>query len=164
MKRPSAWWGRYSVRHKGEGYEIVVHPANQPGTSSNEVGDIDVRLGDALELPVEVKDKSFGMSDVDHAVHKARNAGCPRLLFVMGRQAVGEGVDFAGLTAAQAQQGFDLAFTTVDAIVKSEVALLGETDRRSLVQKIDCSLTAMRAKDETRRHFTATLEAAGFIG
>jgi len=151
-----------SARHRDRKSEIRVHPANQAGTSSNEVGDIDVCLGDAVALPVEVKDKSFGKADVEHAVKKARDAECPRLLFVMGRHATpADDVDMEELTAAHAKRGFDLAFVTVEAVVRSEIPLLSEPERRNLIQRIHRHLMTMRAKDETKRHFEATLKSAG---
>lgn len=153
-----------AMRQHAQKSHVRVHPANQAGTSSNEVGDIDVYLGDTVAMPVEVKDKSFGKPDIEHAITKARTAGCPRLLFVLGRKAAhASDVDFDALVAAHAKKGFDLAFVSVDVIIQSEVPMLNEPDRRRLLENIHQNLIGMRAKDETKRHFDASLKAAGLM-
>lgn len=153
-----------SVRHMAKDFTVKVHPANQAGSSSNEVGDIDVYLRDTVTLPVEVKDKNFGPSDIEHAAAKARGASCPRLLFVAGRQASpAKNVDFKDIASKHARQGFDLAFATVDTLIRCEVPLLSEPDRRKLIQHIHKHLVSMRAKDETKRHFTELLKKSGFM-
>lgn len=153
-----------AIRHRGPKSLVRVHPANQAGTSSNEVGDIDVYLGDVVAMPIEVKDKSFAKADIEHAVTKARTAGCPRLLFVVGRKATASNdIDVEQLIHTHAKSGFDLALVSVDTIVQSEVPLMNEPDRRGLLQLIYENLIAMRSKDETKRHFEASLSSAGLI-
>lgn len=143
--------------------EIRVHPANQAGSSSNEVGDIDVYQDGSLVLAVEVKDKPFIATDVYHAAAKAIDAGCPRLLFVVGRQGTGNfAVDLHQLTENNAAAGFDLAFAAIDDLVNGHVALSNADERRSLIDNISQIMDDMRSRDETRQHFLACLTAAGF--
>ena len=152
-----------STRYTTRDYDVKVHPVNQAGTSSNEVGDIDVYLRDTVTLPVEVKDKLFGAADIEHAVKKAQRASCHRLLFVSGRQASpAKNVHLKDVASRYALQGFDLAFVSIDTLVQCEVPLLSESDRRKLIQHIHRHLVTMRAKDETKRHFKDQLKKLGF--
>jgi len=147
----------------GKGYQVEVHPANQAGTSSNEIGDIDVYEGKRLILPMEVKDKNYNRTDVDHAVGKAKRA-CGRMLFVTGQHAVAGGdVRPDTLVASYADAGFDLAFISVDQLIQTDLPLMSEAQRRTFVQLMQANLGTMRAKDETKSHFTDCLANAGLV-
>ena len=58
-----------------EGFQVIVHPVNQSGASSNEVSDIDIKKNGKIFVAVEVKDKQFSEQDVDHAAFKASQYG-----------------------------------------------------------------------------------------
>jgi len=62
--------------------QVVCHKSNQSGASSGEVGDIDIFSVDGIVGAVEVKDKRFTISDVEHAKMKASQAGLKNFLFV----------------------------------------------------------------------------------
>lgn len=147
----------------GKGYQVEVHPANQAGSSSNEIGDIDVYEGKQLVLPIEVKDKDFTRTDVEHAITKAKRA-CNRMLFVTGQHAVpGRDVQSDELIASSAQTGFDLAFVSVDELIQADLALMAEAQRRTFIQLMLANLATMRAKDETKSHFTDCLTNVGLV-
>lgn len=147
----------------GKGYQVEVHPANQAGSSSNEIGDIDVYEGKRLILPMEVKDKKFNRTDVEHAIAKAKQA-CGRMLFVTGQHAVtGDDVRPDALVASHAQAGFDLAFVSVDQLIQADLPLMSEGQRRTFVQLMQVNLATMRAKDEAKSHFTDCLANAGLV-
>ncbi len=149
-----------SMRFASKKFAVKVHPANQAGSSSNEVGDIDVYDGDIVVLPVEVKDKTFGRADVKHAVSKAKQSDCRRLLFATGPQGrPGTDADIRALVYENAEDGFDLTFISVAKLVQAECSLLNATERHILLGHIDRILKAMRAKDETKRHFKAIVDS-----
>ncbi|WP_162006557.1 restriction endonuclease, SacI family [Roseimaritima sediminicola] len=150
------------MRYNGKGESVRIHPANQAGSSSNEVGDIDVYSGDIVILPVEVKDKPYLQSDVNHAVEKAKYAKCGRLLFVTGRQAT-TSLSSTSVVAENSNDGFDLAFISIDELVRAECALMNETDRRQLLELVNRALTTMRSKDEAKRYFASTLKRHGIM-
>lgn len=58
---------------KAKTSELKVHPLNQSGASSRQVGDIDIidRRTKRFLLAVEVKDKAFSMYDLKHAKEKS---------------------------------------------------------------------------------------------
>jgi hypothetical protein len=55
---------------RGQKWQIEIHPVNESGSSSNEIGDIDVYYEGKLLFTAEVKDKKFKEHDVEHAVEK----------------------------------------------------------------------------------------------
>ena len=70
----------------GEGYRVVPHKVNESGSSSKEVGDIDVfDANGELVNAIEVKDKDFGEQDVVHAINKFRAAHLLNSMFIYGK-------------------------------------------------------------------------------
>jgi len=65
-----------------EGFDIICHPSNQSGSSSKEVGDIDVFSNGKIRIAVEVKDKAFTLADYQHASKKAKEAGLANYIFI----------------------------------------------------------------------------------
>jgi hypothetical protein len=65
-------------------FEVIVHPVNQSGASSNEVADIDIKKNGKIFVAVEVKDKQFSEQDIDHAAFKASQYDLKSITFVSG--------------------------------------------------------------------------------
>ncbi|WGI19247.1 restriction endonuclease, SacI family [Latilactobacillus sakei] len=64
---------------------IIVHPVNESGSSSLEVGDIDVYLENNLFFTVEAKDKEFSQYDINHASDKAFTNNVQTIFFIYGK-------------------------------------------------------------------------------
>jgi len=73
---------------RGQKWQIEIHPVNESGSSSNEIGDLDVYYEGKLLFTAEVKDKKFKEHDVEHAVEKVLAAGHNSLHFILGPQGV----------------------------------------------------------------------------
>lgn len=70
----------------GKDFKVIPHKVNESGSSSKEVGDIDVFDSEgALVNSIEVKDKTFSVQDVIHAITKFRQANLSSSLFVYGK-------------------------------------------------------------------------------
>lgn len=70
----------------GMDYKVVPHKVNESGSSSKEVGDIDVFDSEGtLVNAIEVKDKNFSEQDVVHAITKFRQANLSSSLFIYGK-------------------------------------------------------------------------------
>ena len=67
-----------------EGFEVIVHPVNQSGASSNEIADIDIKQNGKIFVAIEVKDKQFSEQDVDHAAFKVSQYGLKSITFIIG--------------------------------------------------------------------------------
>lgn len=72
----------------GKNFKVIPHKVNESGSSSLEVGDIDIFDSEGtLVNAIEVKDKSFSVQDVLHAISKFRQANLNSSLFVYGKDA-----------------------------------------------------------------------------
>jgi len=70
----------------GHNYRVEPHKVNESGSSSKEIGDIDVYdKNGTLVYSIEVKDKDFTVQDVIHAITKFREASLNTSLFVYGK-------------------------------------------------------------------------------
>ena len=70
----------------GKDFKVESHKINQSGTSSREIGDIDIYNKEKrLIYSIEVKDKDFTAQDVLHAIKKFKQADLNTSLFVYGR-------------------------------------------------------------------------------
>lgn len=70
----------------GKDFKVIPHKVNESGSSSKEVGDIDIFDNEGtLVNAIEVKDKSFSIQDVLHAVTNFRQANLTSSLFVYGK-------------------------------------------------------------------------------
>ncbi len=76
----------YSSELKGS-YRVIPHKINQSGSSSREIGDIDVFKKSKFQYAVEVKDKNFTVQDVEHAFNKMIKGGASKGIFVYGPRA-----------------------------------------------------------------------------
>ena len=71
----------------GSDYRVVPHKVNESGSSSKEVGDIDIFDSEGtLVNAIEVKDKTFSEQDVVHAVTKFRMAHLNSSMFIYGKK------------------------------------------------------------------------------
>ncbi|MCM1312624.1 MAG: restriction endonuclease, SacI family [Bacteroides sp.] len=71
----------------GSDYCVVPHKVNESGSSSKEVGDIDIFDSEGtLVNAIEVKDKTFSEQDVVHAVTKFRMAHLNSSMFIYGKK------------------------------------------------------------------------------
>ncbi len=130
-------------------FDVIVHPVNQAGSSSNEVSDVDVYLDGELLHTAEVKDKDFTAQDVEHAVGKAANAGHMRLVFLIGPRG-----QLVGSTAEELQhhwedKGFVLVFLSLMDFFKSAIAMCPGLDARGLADFVDAHAKKARVKDQT---------------
>lgn len=76
----------YRIQYpENEGFKVIPHPVNQPGTSKKQFSDLDVTLNGLPFLATELKDKPFVEDDVRHAAVTASNSGVSGVLFVSGR-------------------------------------------------------------------------------
>jgi len=148
------------VLYGKHGIQVVVHPANQAGTSSNEIGDIDLKQKKTLVMAVEVKDKIFAASDVGHALRKVIEAGNNRLLFLVGRHAkpISSDVNFRKISEKEAQKGGDISFECLDNLCFRMMALFSEEERKNVLLNIAGILDEMRATDATKAHFKTCLK------
>jgi hypothetical protein len=141
----------FSVIGKGvrENFDVIVHPVNQSGASSNEVSDVDVYLGGELLHTAEVKDKDFTAQDVEHAVSKAANADHRSLIFLIGPRGRLVGSTETDLQHYWENKGFVLIFHELIGFFKSAITLCPDMDAQGLADLLEEHAKKARVKDET---------------
>lgn len=102
--------------------KVIPHKVNESGTSSKEVGDIDVfTSSDELLSSIEVKDKDFTKEDVEHAIHKFALSKVEKSLFIFGRK-VNFDKDNVFETAAElGKQGFYCSVISIEDYAKMRI-------------------------------------------
>lgn len=142
--------------------KILIHPVNEAGTSSLEVGDIDVvnNLNNKLIYTIEAKDKKFNLDDIEHAAQKAGNAGLRNLFFIYGESVV----DYATKQALSKWQriiyqrhNVFVAIQSIYEITKTFIALCDLNDSSKAVKLIaDLAKNARmndKAKEQVSKSF-----------
>lgn len=93
--------------------KVEVHKVNEAGSSSNEVGDIDIIKNHAVIATFEAKDKKFSQKDVEHAAMKAVKAGLGSLFFIYHGQKLSENTSAAFEKSCE-QLGCSLSLMDID--------------------------------------------------
>jgi hypothetical protein len=142
-----------TVYYSHQESEVEVHKSNQAGSSSKEIGDIDVRKSGKLILSIEVKDKILSVSDIEHAVQKTLLAGCRDQLFVIGRSStVEENIEKLGRDLRE-KYNMDVRFLHIDCLIDYFVSMFDNYQRYTVVQLVAEILKKMKSRDETQKHF-----------
>ena len=101
---------------------IVPHKVNESGASSNEVGDIDI-YSSSKELisSIEVKDKDFTKSDVEHAISKFAAHELEKSLFIFGKKVNFDHKEVFHTAAELGKQGFYCAVISIEDYAKMRI-------------------------------------------
>ena len=130
-------------------FEVVVHPINQSGASSREVADIDIKKSGSLFACIEVKDKDFRESDVEHIAVKASNNHLKVITFAIGPNAnyLGESLEDLAKKISN-QTGVNVIFSEVFLICQHFLTLCPDCSMKSFIDTLKDYAIAARAKDE----------------
>lgn len=132
---------------------VRISPVNQAGSSSREVGDIDLIQNGLVVCAIEVKDKSFTEHDVLHAVQVAQESNVHRLLFVIGSSVPRETIPDLNLIISNlSKNGFDISFAFIEQFSGALVSLFSHQMRQMVIDEIPKIVDEMRATDATKQH------------
>jgi hypothetical protein len=132
---------------------------NESGASSNEISDIDVRLEDELIVSAEVKDKTYKMHDVEHALQKVSRAGFHTLHFIGGPRARLSGDD-ENLKQFAYDCGVELYMIDLSSLIANTVAFAPSSLRlEAVAERVLAYAAEARVKTETMRWITESLRA-----
>jgi len=140
----------------GKGTKVVVHPANESGASSKEVGDIDLVFADGKRYAVEVKDKPYSEIDVNHACEKAIASGVTKVVFAIGSAAQKSDVPRGALSDFWAEKGLELTFLRIDGSLAVAMAISDGNGRKEMANGIYRALVEMNAPDDVMSLFEKT--------
>jgi len=131
--------------------EITCHPPNQAGSSSNEIGDVDFSKENKVVLCAELKDKDYSVSDVMHAVDKAVDGECGKLLIVEGLRGCFLGSEKNMTQLINSQSGLDVVFIKVNRDwLTAQLAPLTTNQLRDALELLLATTEEIRASTDTR--------------
>lgn len=134
----------------GKDYKVVPHKVNESGSSSKEVGDIDIFDSEGtLVNAIEVKDKNFSEQDVIHAISKFRQANLTSSLFIYGKNvSFDEDAVFQALKKI-GREGHYCCLISILSYAKMRIADLKVVTIRDFVDGLFKFSKLINAKDDT---------------
>ena len=143
-----------------EGFEVIVHPVNQSGASSNEVADIDIKKNGEIFVVFEVKDKQFSEQDVDHAAFKASQYSLNSITFIIGVNGtcIGSALEQVAKTIFLARS-VNIIFIDLLSFVRSVIALCPELSFATFFEKLQYYAIGARVRDEVFEHIKSVLQS-----
>jgi SacI restriction endonuclease len=141
-----------------EGFEVIVHPVNQSGASSNEVADIDIKQKGKIFVAIEVKDKRFSEPDVDHAAFKVSQYGLNSVTFIIGANGscIGSSLEQVAKTILLTRN-VNVIFVDLGSFVRSIIGLCPDLSFATFFTKLQYYATSARTKDEVFEHIEQVL-------
>lgn len=134
----------------GKEFRVEAHKVNQSGTSSKEVGDIDVYDKDEnLVYSIEVKDKDFSEQDIIHAITKFKNADLNTSLFVYGKNAFFDENEIFNLLKKIGREGHYCCLISILSYAKLRICDLKTLTVREFVNGLLSFAKIINAKDDT---------------
>jgi len=136
-----------------EGFEVVVHPVNQSGASSNEVADIDIKQNGQIFVAIEIKDKQFSQQDVDHAAHKVSQHGLKSITFIIGinGRCIGSTIEQVAKNVLQTRN-VNVIFVDLGSFFRSVIALSPDLTFAIFLSKLQNYAISARVRDEVFEH------------
>lgn len=143
-----------------EDFEVIVHPVNQSGTSSNEVADIDIKKNGKIFVVIEVKDKQFSEQDVDHAAFKASQYGLKSIIFVIGANGtcIGSSLEQVAKTVLLTRR-VNVIFVELFSFVRSVIALCPKLSFATFFAKLQYYAISSRVRDEVFEHIDRVFQS-----
>lgn len=136
----------------GRDFKVVPHKVNECGSSSKEVGDIDVFDSEGtLVNAIEVKDKTFSVQDVIHAVSKFRQANLTSSLFVYGKNVIFDEDEVYNALKTIGREGHYCCLISILNYAKLRISDLKTVTVRDFVDGLLKFSKIINAKDDTIR-------------
>ena len=134
----------------GKDFKVVPHKVNESGSSSKEVGDIDIFDNEGtLVNAIEVKDKSFSIQDVLHAITKFRQANLTSSLFIYGKNVAFDEEEIDHALKAIGREGHYCCLISILTFAKLRISDLKTVTVRDFVDGLLKFSKVINAKDDT---------------
>lgn len=134
----------------GRDFKVVPHKVNESGASSKEEGDIDVFDSEGtLVNAIEVKDKTFSVQDVVHAITKFRQANLTSSLFVYGKNVAFDEDEVYDALRAIGREGHYCCLISILNYARLRISDLKTVTVRDFVDGLMKFSKIINAKDDT---------------
>lgn len=134
----------------GHKYRIEPHKVNESGSSSKEIGDIDIYDKDGVLVnSIEVKDKNFTVQDVMHAITKFREASLTASMFVYGKNVTFDEQEVFAALKEVGRNGHFCCLVSILNYAKMRIADLKSLTINEFVDGLLKFAEVINAKDDT---------------
>jgi len=130
-------------------YEIIPHKVNESGSSSYEIGDIDIFHQNKLIAAIEVKDKNFTDSDIEHALKKALEAKCEKFMFIYGRSAQFDKEKVYSIVMQYQNKGLFCVLSSLLPYTRQLLYRLPSVDRHTFLTSLFSIEKTIQCKEDT---------------
>jgi hypothetical protein len=132
-------------------FQVVVHKVNQSGTSSNEVGDVDIYKEGVFSYAIEVKDKNFSPYDLEHAFNKIRGHGGKKGQFIYSPNARYDRDLVGSKIAAFEQAGFMVLFQDLHTYAKTMIFKADLSSKQEFIDAIFETAAEINCREDVIR-------------
>lgn len=138
-------------------FDVVCHKVNQSGSSSKEVGDIDIFKENIFYYAVEVKDKNFTSYDVAHAFQKMQSSGASKGQFIYGPNAAFDlGVVGKKITEFE-NQGFMILLQDIFTYSRTMIFKIDLNSKQEFIDTVMETANEINCKEDTKNWFQTLL-------
>lgn len=131
-------------------YFVVAHKVNESGSSSKEIGDVDILdCKKNIVSSIEVKDKDFVKEDVQHAITKFIEAKLLRTMFVYGKNVSFNHTEVFQLAARYGRLGCFCSVISILDYAKLRLNSIENIELKKFVEFLLHHAKSINAKDET---------------
>jgi len=145
-----------------EGFTVECHKVNQSGSSSNEIGDIDIYKGEDYCYSIEVKDKAFSAHDLEHAFKKIIENGGVKGAFICGPRASFDEDDVFPKLKEYSEEGFLTLFMDIYFYSRFMLFQLDIDNKQAFFESLMATADEMNAKDETIKWIKEIIDKNGY--
>lgn len=131
-------------------FKVVAHKTNQSGSSSKEVGDIDIFIEDRFYYAIEVKDKKFTSYDLEHAFKKIQKQGGIKGQFIYGPNATFNENSLETRISLFEKEGFMVLFQDIYTYARTMIFKIDLNGKQEFIDAITETVIEINAKDELK--------------
>ena len=135
-----------------ENFNVEAHNVYQSGSSSKEIGDIDIYKNSIFEYAIEVKDKSFTPYDLEHAVNKVVNQGGKKASFIFGPNAKFNRDEIFSKLKEFEKMGIYVLFDSVFNYARTLLFKISSIDKNNVITELFSIAKNMNCKEEVFHH------------
>lgn len=132
-------------------YRVITHKVNQSGSSSKEIGDIDIFDGSEFYYSIEVKDKNFNEYDVEHSLNKVIKYRGKKAAFIYGTDASFDPKAVSSKVRDFEKRGLFILLQDINSHIKNILFRLPICTRQNFITHLLATSNSVNCKEETIR-------------
>jgi hypothetical protein len=137
-------------RRFSKNFEVIAHKVNQSGSSSKEIGDIDIFKEGTFHYAIEVKDKNFNSHDVEHAFTKIIQSKGIKGQFIYGVNAFFDEKEVTERISRYEKKGFMVLFQDILTYSRTMIFKTDLDNKQEFIDTIIQTAIEINSKEEVK--------------